>query len=372
MSSSGHLPSQITPEIAPITVPMDSGVEFLTPLEPARWRMHVYDTFPSDKPLIISFNRPNASLTKDDPTIPSCSWAFENNYNNGLEWNIDAFPVDGPPARPLALLYNYSSGEGYLNLSGQEASATAPSRPSMALQLSSTFWNGSGSVPVGVGMYSSARNAGDYELRFEQTSDASIRLAVLRRLGGQTYWALGPVGQEGLTWIGHLRVLRLESKNDQPGNILQARSADGSYFAVDGRDSRLAGTSAVFGVQSPSKVPLKVRGAPGTHAADLVQMNNSNDVVLSRFDRLGRFATRASSPPAVGDLVDGETSLWIDAPTGNLMISSRVGGLLKTGVVTVTTTTTTTTTAPTTTTPSTAVPTTTTPAAKIGLASRPA
>jgi hypothetical protein len=74
------------------------------------------------------------------------------------------------------------------------------------------------------------------------------------------------------------------------------------------------------------------RNASGT-TADIVTVEDESGSALSRFNKAGRFTTKVATAPALGDLADGDLALSTDA-SGNLIVTSRISGALKTATVT--------------------------------------
>lgn len=65
---------------------------------------------------------------------------------------------------------------------------------------------------------------------------------------------------------------------------------------------------------------------------NITRWTDENLATLSRIGKAGRFVTAVATAPALGDLVNGELSFSTDA-SGNLVITSRVAGVLKTATV---------------------------------------
>jgi hypothetical protein len=78
--------------------------------------------------------------------------------------------------------------------------------------------------------------------------------------------------------------------------------------------------------------PLAVR-IPSPPTVDGFQVRNYANAVITRFDRAGRLVTGATTPPGLADLVDGELTFWVNASTGDLNLTSRVLGQLRTATV---------------------------------------
>ena len=79
---------------------------------------------------------------------------------------------------------------------------------------------------------------------------------------------------------------------------------------------------------------LTVKKFSNTTTADLFQAMDELEAVLFRIGRGGRPILKVPTPPPLGDLADGETALSNDA-AGNLIVTSRVAGALKTATVAV-------------------------------------
>lgn len=86
-------------------------------------------------------------------------------------------------------------------------------------------------------------------------------------------------------------------------------------------------------VAAATTTPAIVADSAASPTADIQQWR-INTTLASRISKGGRFITAIATAPALGDLVNGEMALSTDA-SGNLIVTSRVGGVLKTATVTV-------------------------------------
>jgi hypothetical protein len=76
-----------------------------------------------------------------------------------------------------------------------------------------------------------------------------------------------------------------------------------------------------------------VHKAPAGQSTDMA-LWQLNSVSKAAIDKAGRFKTKVNSAPVLADLADGDLTFSTDA-TGNLIVTSRVGGVLKTATVAV-------------------------------------
>ena len=76
--------------------------------------------------------------------------------------------------------------------------------------------------------------------------------------------------------------------------------------------------------------------AAATQSVDVLTIQASDEFTKwSYFNKVGRFHTAVGTAPVLADLANGEGGLWIDPATGNLKVTSRIAGVLKTGTVVV-------------------------------------
>jgi hypothetical protein len=107
--------------------------------------------------------------------------------------------------------------------------------------------------------------------------------------------------------------------------------APGAAFAVGVNDNEAAGTFAV-GTSDVSVKGLVARGR-ALQTGSIFEAQISDKTPVTRIDKAGTLMTRRASAPVLADMVDGEIALHSDA-SGNLKLTSRVGGVLTTKTVT--------------------------------------
>ena len=120
-----------------------------------------------------------------------------------------------------------------------------------------------------------------------------------------------------------------------------AAAAAGLYpVVVSGQDYGPSITTATDG-----GVSLNV-SKNGTGAGDVVKItnkgtgnalsiHNSAGTRIARIGKNGSIVTANGTAPVLADMADGETALWRDATTGDLKVTSRVSGALKTATLAV-------------------------------------
>lgn len=77
---------------------------------------------------------------------------------------------------------------------------------------------------------------------------------------------------------------------------------------------------------------LVMRQAAGTQFFPMQEWQTSAAALLSAIDKAGRFLTAVATAPVLADLANGQMTLTTNA-TGDLVITSRVAGVLKTATV---------------------------------------
>lgn len=113
--------------------------------------------------------------------------------------------------------------------------------------------------------------------------------------------------------------------------VMRMYNSAGGRMSIGGADDA-AGTLTITG--NNTAIPtLRIKGVV-SQTADQVQILSSATAIQSRFGPSGRFMTRVATAPVLADMVDGELAISLDAG-GNLIVTSRVAGALKTATVAV-------------------------------------
>jgi hypothetical protein len=170
--------------------------------------------------------------------------------------------------------------------------------------------------------------------------------------------SLGQVRRSGLSWfspvdlktnapaIPTLKVSGMAGQTSEILTVLKDGNASGCLsILATGLVAMRFGTSASNAADttknsvdvtnySTTANTVQIKGAAGGTGSQLA-IQDSGGVNQSRFNKDGRFCTAKSTIPALGDLANGEVSLWVDPVTGDLKVTSRIAGALKSATVVV-------------------------------------
>lgn len=143
--------------------------------------------------------------------------------------------------------------------------------------------------------------------------------------------------------IGEVPLIVSGFSSGHTANLINARKTPtgAAVFFVDTDGAAGFNTSAAYGnatisaqLHASLAYPIVVLRRVASQTSDFITFWDESSAVLSRVGAGGRWITKVATAPALGVLVDGELAFSTDA-AGNLIITSRVAGALKTATVTV-------------------------------------
>lgn len=106
-----------------------------------------------------------------------------------------------------------------------------------------------------------------------------------------------------------------------------------------GAGGTLGATSLFARTNAAGQAGIVVRTGVGSPTANMLDLQDWNDLTLSRFNKSGYFMTRKTSAPADADLATSEVAIWFDNASGaaKLKIKGKdSGGTVRTGEVVLT------------------------------------
>jgi hypothetical protein len=151
-----------------------------------------------------------------------------------------------------------------------------------------------------------------------------------------------PTGQSASLVLGHggsASTAQFYTVSASQSQISQSGVGCLNFFASRGISVNVSDNSAAL-VVGASALNLISRfqaaaSATGATGFDIIRLESSGGAAtLGRFDGQGRFITKVATAPSLANMADGETALSTDA-SGNLIVTSRVSGALKSATVTV-------------------------------------
>lgn len=123
-------------------------------------------------------------------------------------------------------------------------------------------------------------------------------------------------------------------------DIAASTSVTGASLTITGGTPALSfvddGTLTPAGALPGAPAGQTVKTTPWLgQSGNVEEWYDNTHAMTMRFNRDGRMIGLKTTAPILGDLADGSHTFWTDPATGDLKVSTRAGGVLRTGTVTV-------------------------------------